>query len=301
MRRQHTSSPLRKVVSAIDSEADEDTTEQPVITKEKAHAAALLRVETTQNSATDDSSRSSIFSNENLSEPTSPPSSNEDMEPFAAAGNICQNIVDLYTRDEELDIEDAIQQQLQSEHAVTEQQPVKRGRGRPPKHRPGQAVVSIEKSHDEPTKEEPLGEHIDENGDRRGPPRTPGDYHLTSTLLIDINDRWIECRNCDEYFVQHDAYQTRIACPRCERHSKLYGYHWPKTDKTGKDDKEERILDHRQIHRFIDPDEEKQERKGRKTLAEVLKERELSASQDSESQSRSGTREDSRRRSRRIA
>ena len=36
---------------------------------------------------------------------------------------------------------------------------------------------------------------------------------------------------------------------------------WPKTDKEGKDDKEERVLDHRTVHRFIRPDEERSIRK----------------------------------------
>ncbi|KAF2159415.1 hypothetical protein M409DRAFT_30165 [Zasmidium cellare ATCC 36951] len=126
------------------------------------------------------------------------------------------------------------------------------------------AVTSIEKTESE------------EDGDeiRRGEPRTPGDYHLCEALLVTQYHRWVECRNCDEHFVQPEAYQTRIACPRCERHSKLYGYYWPKTDKEGKHDKEERILDHRLIHRFIDPEEERFERKGKKALAEVLREKE---------------------------
>lgn len=111
---------------------------------------------------------------------------------------------------------------------------------------------------------------------KRGPPRSPGDYHLCKTLLVTPNHRWVECRNCDEFFLQDDAYLTRIACPRCERHSKLYGYHWPKTDREGKFDRSERVLDHRTIHRFIEPEEERCEKKGRKTLADVVREREES-------------------------
>ncbi|KAF2156927.1 hypothetical protein K461DRAFT_219305 [Myriangium duriaei CBS 260.36] len=93
--------------------------------------------------------------------------------------------------------------------------------------------------------------------------RRPGDYTLTPLLLTDTYSRWIECRNCPTHFVQEDAYQTRAACPRCERHSKLYGFAWPKTDKEGKGDKEERVLDHRMVNRFVAPDEERMERKGR--------------------------------------
>lgn len=91
--------------------------------------------------------------------------------------------------------------------------------------------------------------------------RKPGDYVLTPLLLAQPASAWISCKICDEYFVQLDAYLTRSSCPRCERHSKLYGYQWPKTDKEGRDDSEERILDHRTIHRFIRPDEERSIRK----------------------------------------
>ncbi|KFY87189.1 hypothetical protein V500_07117 [Pseudogymnoascus sp. VKM F-4518 (FW-2643)] len=91
--------------------------------------------------------------------------------------------------------------------------------------------------------------------------RKPGDYVLTPLLLAQPASAWISCKICDEYFVQLDAYLTRSSCPRCERHSKLYGYQWPKTDKEGRNDSEERILDHRTIHRFIRPDEERSIRK----------------------------------------
>jgi histone-lysine N-methyltransferase SUV420H len=131
--------------------------------------------------------------------------------------------------------------------------------------------IEISQTSDEPSDAE----------ERRGPIRTPGDYHLCDTLLSTPYHRWVECRNCDEHFVQGDAYQTRIACPRCERHSKLYGYHWPKTDKEGKFDREERVLDHRTIHRFIEPEEERWEKKGRKTLADVVREREESEKRSS--------------------
>jgi histone-lysine N-methyltransferase SUV420H len=87
--------------------------------------------------------------------------------------------------------------------------------------------------------------------------RTPGDYLLTPLLLSEPEMAWIQCTICDGYFVQQNAYFTRASCPRCERHSKLYGYIWPKTDKAGPHDKEERILDHRTIHRFLDPDDER--------------------------------------------
>ncbi|KAK6595539.1 hypothetical protein ACHAQE_005662 [Botrytis cinerea] len=87
--------------------------------------------------------------------------------------------------------------------------------------------------------------------------RIPGDYVLTHALLAEPASAWINCKICEEPFVQKDAYFTRSSCPRCERHSKLYGYMWPKTDKEGKHDEEERVLDHRTVHRFIKSSEEK--------------------------------------------
>lgn len=97
--------------------------------------------------------------------------------------------------------------------------------------------------------------------------RTPGDYVLTPLLLSEPDMAWIQCSNCSDYFVQQNAYFTRSACPRCERHSKIYGYAWPKTDKTGPSDKEERVLDHRMVHRFLNSNDERRAR-GRKLLGE---------------------------------
>ncbi|KAF2751306.1 hypothetical protein M011DRAFT_380460, partial [Sporormia fimetaria CBS 119925] len=103
--------------------------------------------------------------------------------------------------------------------------------------------------------------------------RKPGDYINSPAVLSAKYSKWVECHTCDEYFVQQDGYQTRRDCPRCERHSMLYGYPWPKTDKEGKHDKEERILDPRQIYRFVDPGEEKNVRREKKVLRERLRER----------------------------
>lgn len=94
--------------------------------------------------------------------------------------------------------------------------------------------------------------------------RVPGDYTRTSRLLAQQYDRWIDCQTCDEWFVQGDSYLTRKECPRCERHSKLYGYRWPKTDKEGRHDSEERVMDHRTVHRFLKPEEvSRVQRRGR--------------------------------------
>jgi histone-lysine N-methyltransferase SUV420H len=89
-------------------------------------------------------------------------------------------------------------------------------------------------------------------------PRKPGDYLTSHALLSAKYSKWVNCQTCDDDFVQQDGYNTRKECPRCERHSKLYGFPWPKTEKEGKRDKEERIRDHRTVHRFVDPDEERQ-------------------------------------------
>ena len=85
--------------------------------------------------------------------------------------------------------------------------------------------------------------------------RVPGDYTKTSKLLAQRYDRWVECRTCDTWFLQHNSYQIRRECPRCERHSKLYGFRWPKTDYEGPKDDEERVMDHRTVQRFLRPDE----------------------------------------------
>jgi [histone H4]-N-methyl-L-lysine20 N-methyltransferase len=108
--------------------------------------------------------------------------------------------------------------------------------------------------------------------------RKPGDYTLTPLLLAHKYSRWVQCGTCDADFVQADAYLTRKECPRCERHSKLYGYAWPKTDKEGKHDPEERILDHRIVHRFVSFEDEKDLKKGRgRSVREELKKRLKSA------------------------
>ncbi|PHH72599.1 hypothetical protein CDD80_4417 [Ophiocordyceps camponoti-rufipedis] len=99
--------------------------------------------------------------------------------------------------------------------------------------------------------------------------RVPGDYVLTRHLLSEPEMAWIQCTNCGSHFVQQNAYVTRASCPRCERHSKLYGYVWPKTDRQGPSDREERVLDHRTVHRFLNSRDEQLAR-GRKPPAEDL-------------------------------
>ncbi|KAF2448353.1 hypothetical protein P171DRAFT_481428 [Karstenula rhodostoma CBS 690.94] len=105
-------------------------------------------------------------------------------------------------------------------------------------------------------------------------PRKPGDYMTSKSRLSGKDSKWVECQTCDDQFVQEDSHRgTRKECPRCERHSKLYGFSWPKTDKEGKHDTEERVLDHRTIHRFVDPEGEKEikkEKPKRKFKEEIM-------------------------------
>ena len=90
--------------------------------------------------------------------------------------------------------------------------------------------------------------------------RAPGDYIRTPLLLGEKYSRWVDCRTCSGTWVQANSYLTRKECPRCERHSKLYGYQWPKTEKIDSGDGN-RVMDHRTVHRFIRPEEERRIRK----------------------------------------
>jgi histone-lysine N-methyltransferase SUV420H len=126
--------------------------------------------------------------------------------------------------------------------------------------------------------------------------RQPGDYTLTPLLLTQKYSRWNSCRTCSADFVQADAYLTRSECPRCERHSKLYGYAWPKTEKVGKWDTEERVMDHRTVHRFIKPEEERELRKGRlKSVKQDLLKRRLSVESERQRTESEGTASPGRR------
>jgi len=124
--------------------------------------------------------------------------------------------------------------------------------------------------------------------------RTPGDYIRTHLLLGESFSRWVDCRTCDACWVQANGYQTRKECPRCERHSKLYGYQWPKTEKSGKNDDEERVMDHRTVHRFLPPDEEALEKKRGRGVVRVGMEGENSERSESTDEFGSSERTDSR-------
>lgn len=145
--------------------------------------------------------------------------------------------------------------------ATTEEAPVKRARGRPKRN--GTALQKTSPPVRAAVRG-PGGSASTASVAAKTKHRTPGDYTLTPLLLSLPDSAWINCMVCTSAFVQQDAYFTKSACPRCERHSMLYGYQWPKTQKEGKNDKEERIKDHRTIHRFLHYEEEAKVR-GRKT------------------------------------
>ena len=86
--------------------------------------------------------------------------------------------------------------------------------------------------------------------------RTPGDYVRTKLLLPVPASLWCDCMTCHNTWVQNSDEMKR-ECPRCERHSKLYGFRWPKTEKK-KGDTEERITDHRLINRALSHRERKE-------------------------------------------
>jgi histone-lysine N-methyltransferase SUV420H len=113
----------------------------------------------------------------------------------------------------------------------------------------------------------PVSSTMEQDGEYVENTRKPGDYMTSSSLLSAKYSKWVECQTCDVHFVQQDGYNTRKECPRCERHSKLYGYGWPKTEKEGKHDKE--------VHRFVDPDEERELKrsKTKKVMKERIRER----------------------------
>ncbi|WPH02754.1 Hypothetical protein R9X50_00562200 [Acrodontium crateriforme] len=285
-------SALRNVTSAEDTDKDvfavPDSPAPAVQPMESRRRSGRSRrhVEETIDSSAESTSPSSHGTATSSAE--SQASSATSIDAFAAAGDIAQSICEMLTseapRDKIASMKNASNSNASTEIISSRQSVMSEEPRRERKSLRGKgllnglhtAVHSIEQS-------EPKDGGDDENV-TRGPPRQQGDYVLCAALLATTYHRWVECRNCDEHFVQGEAFLTRIACPRCERHSKLYGYYWPKTDKEGKWDKEERVLDHRTIHRFIEPENERNERKGRKGLALALQERELSlrASEESE-------------------
>ena len=293
IKKERSVSSLRNVINA----EDEDTSlysipPSPPASDKSKEARSSPTKDQSENEPTNSTGSSSPSSHNDTFSATSQTSSLTSLESESfAAGNIAFSICQMLTTedsDEECDarlepsktVADADAMELDGPEA-NDEVPTRGRRQLRTNARKAAPVTSTPPVQSIETNE---STEDDEEEEKRGDARTPGDYTLCKALLSTAYHRWVECRNCDEHFVQGDAYLTRIACPRCERHSKLYGYYWPKTDKESKFDRDERVLDHRTINRFIDPEEERSERKGRKTLADVVRDRELSSRQESESE-----------------
>ena len=85
--------------------------------------------------------------------------------------------------------------------------------------------------------------------------RRPGDHVRPPSLLAEPCARFVTCGTCAGVWAQANGYYTRRECPRCERHSMLYGFRWPQTERVKGGP--ERVMDHRTVHRFLRPEEEK--------------------------------------------
>ena len=57
--------------------------------------------------------------------------------------------------------------------------------------------------------------------------RVPGDY----INFFDSSSVSITCTDCNEVFIHNDRWYVPRSCRRCDRHSKIYGFVWPKTAK----------------------------------------------------------------------
>nr|OQO20886.1 hypothetical protein B0A51_11348 [Rachicladosporium sp. CCFEE 5018] len=231
----------------------------------------------TLQSPAESSSMSSVFSRSSeLDKAESTSSLNDSPDPPEgfSKGSILSDMVNMYTTDtppvEDEDMPDATMKAGTATAA----------RGRFPQRRPVRGLhatesltPSLEASgyrnalHHTPADTLPSPPDEETARPKRGPPRVQHDHINPALLLTTPLHRFVTCRNCDQDFLQSDGtrYEMRIACPRCERHSKLYGFYWPKCEREGKWDNEERVLDHRTIHRFLprgegsDSEEEGQE------------------------------------------
>jgi hypothetical protein len=105
--------------------------------------------------------------------------------------------------------------------------------------------------------------------------RYPKDYETSDKLLTTPHHRWADCRTCEKDFLAYETF-TKRECPRCERHSKLYGYAWPKTDREDRFDKEQRVWNIPAAKRYI-PKREDTEKAREKRREWVKKRREDAA------------------------
>jgi histone-lysine N-methyltransferase SUV420H len=99
-----------------------------------------------------------------------------------------------------------------------------------------------------------LRKHVKAMGSQNVPGpsrRVPGDYDSHRGLLIaNPLATWNTCGACARRWLQStNGYEPRACCPRCERHSKVYGFGWPKTEREGPNDAEVRVVDHREVNR----------------------------------------------------
>ena len=297
IKKERSASSLRNVINAEDEDPAVFSVSPSPASPDRLRSSNGPRKDQTENEEPESTGSSSPSSHNDNFSATSQTSSMPSLESESfAAGNIAFSICQMLTTDVDEDLseeqhktstatdEGNVEDAMEIDQRETIESAPTRGRKQlrtsPRKEQltasTGTSIPPVQSIESDAQDED------DEDDEKRGEARTPGDYTLCKALLSTTYHRWVECRNCEEHFVQGDAYLTRIACPRCERHSKLYGYYWPKTDKDSKFDREERVLDHRTIHRFIDPEEERSEPKGRKTLAEMVRERELSSRQESE-------------------
>lgn len=118
------------------------------------------------------------------------------------------------------------------------------------------AIIRKSKSKPHSKKSKPHPSHPTSPPPSTSLPRHPNDYIRTPLLLSEPFSRWVDCTTCPATWVQPNGYYTQKECPRCERHSKLYGYRWPKTERV-RGESVERVLDHRTVHRFLGAEEER--------------------------------------------
>ncbi|KAK6433820.1 histone lysine methyltransferase Set9 [Oleoguttula sp. CCFEE 5521] len=237
----------------------------------------------TLQSPAETSSLSSVFSRsseQDKAESTSSLNDSPDPPEGFSKGSILSDMVNMYTT-ETPPVEDEEMLDATAENAAS-----KATRGRPPKRRSLRGLPvsesltpSLELSgrrnavHHAPADTLPSPPDEETARPKRGPPRILHDHINPALLLTTSLHRFVTCRNCDQDFLQSDGtrYEMRIACPRCERHSKLYGFYWPKCEREGKWDNEERVLDHRTIHRFLPRAEDSDEEAEASEEEEVVK------------------------------
>ncbi|GAB7360206.1 hypothetical protein MBLNU230_g7967t1 [Neophaeotheca triangularis] len=106
------------------------------------------------------------------------------------------------------------------------------------------------------TIELPTDPDSDDENIIRGTPRIPGDY---LEFIPTLYNKWTDCQNCEQLFLQGEKFQTRILCQGCERHGKLYGYEWPRTEERWVG--EERKWDARGWCPFRRPEEVRREKR----------------------------------------